>query len=439
MCSENAISVQGVTKVYEIYRKPSHRLIQLFLKDRQLYEEFVALDDVSLEVAKGETVGIIGKNGSGKSTLLQVLAGILTPTRGRVASRGRIAAIIELGTGFNPEFTGIENAKLNATIMGMSRREIDERIPYIAEFSELGDFINKPVKTYSSGMYVRLAFSVVINMVPDILIIDEALAVGDSGFQRKCFRKLDEMRDNGVTILFVTHATDSVVAHCDRAVFMEDGQVRRIGEPKTVVNHYLESLFHKRDAGSVIADERSAEGVDSRTLNVDPAEDACPTRASYNDTEYRWGTRKAQIIDYRIIDGSGREVGVVCRTGERVTLDVSVHFTEPCSNLVYGLSIKTVDGVNVFGSNTELLGIRQEQVAAGSVVRVEFDLGLQLVSGEYFFSIGVVSRGTGGEELVLDRRYDLFRISIEHDGAAFGYAALPFSVSLKTTQEPAVN
>ncbi|MBS1270162.1 MAG: Teichoic acids export ATP-binding protein TagH [Gammaproteobacteria bacterium] len=280
-------------------------------------------------------------------------------------------------------------------------------------------------------MYVRLAFSVVINMQPDILIIDEALAVGDAGFQRKCFRKLDELKYNNVTILFVTHATDAIVAHCDRAVFLEKGGVKEIGKPKTVVNNYLESLFNGRYKTSKEAARAKEKFVVSKELNTDSRVDGCPYRASYNATEYRWGNGEGRIIDYTVLNKERGEIGAICKAGSDVTIAASVYFPGAQQNLVYGLTIKTVDGITVFGSNSMKIGFQAGIAEAGEVIRVEFGVGLQLISGEYFFSIGVVSVEKGSEDIILDRRYDLFRLHIEDDATAFGYAALPFSVNTK--------
>lgn len=437
MCSSAVISLENVSKVYESYRKPSHRIMQFFRKNTQLYDAFVALKDINLHVDKGETVGVIGRNGSGKSTLLQIIAGTLYATTGSVWSEGRVCAILELGAGFSQDFSGLENIYLNASIMGMDRLEIEQRIPDILEFSELGDFVYKPVKTYSSGMYVRLAFSVVINMEPDILIIDEALAVGDAGFQRKCFRKLEELKNNGVTILFVTHATDSVIAHCDRAVFLEHGSVREVGEPKDVVNSYLASLFDFRNKQGGRGGRQELRTVASRELNTDPHIDGCLYRAAYNETEYRWGCGDARIIDFVLLSEDKEEIGTICRTGANITIAASVHFEKPQSNLVYGLTIKTVEGIAVFGSNSEKIGVSTRNVDAGETLRVEFQVELNLVSGEYFFSIGVVSMEAGSTAVVLDRRYDLFRLLIEDESTAFGYAALPFSIRLEPQPDQA--
>jgi len=432
MSSETAISLNGVSKCYHSYKKPLHRLMQLFLSERQLYEEFWALRDVDLSVHNGETIGVVGRNGSGKSTLLQLIVGTLTPTQGVARCDGRVSAILELGAGFNPDFTGIENARLNAAIVGMSRAEIDERMPDILGFSELGDFIHKPVKTYSSGMHIRLAFSVVINMNPDILVIDEALAVGDSRFQRKCYRKLDELRNGGTTILFVTHATDAVIAHCDRAVFMESGRVAEVGEPKQVVNHYLESLFDRQEGGERRGKpgREDVAGIPPDELSKDPGFDACRYRPWYNDTEYDWGEGAARIFDCIVLDERGRSAGGALASGADVEVKAAVYFHTAQSDLVYGLTIKTVDGTTVFGTNTESLRIEVEPVEAGEIVHVSFKLKLALISSEYFFSLGVVTRRHVGDEAVLHRRYDLFRLAVQDDQEAFGYAALPASVSV---------
>jgi len=432
MSSDVSIAVRGVSKCYHSYRRPRDRLLQLVTQRQRLYEEFWALRDVDLRVERGETVGIVGRNGSGKSTLLQLIVGTLTPTEGEIHCAGRVAAILELGAGFNPEFTGMENARLNAAIVGMPSTEIEARLPEVVAFSELGDFIYKPVKTYSSGMHIRLAFSVVINMMPDILVIDEALAVGDSKFQRKCYRKLDELRNDGTTILFVTHATDSVITHCDRAVFMEQGRIMDTGEPKTVVNRYLESLFERQDKPANIGFFRGGEagGMRYDGLSRDPCLDACPDRPWYNDSEYDWGEGAAKIFDYVLLDENDTVVTSPVQSGDKIRIMVAAYFYQPQSGLIFGLTLKTVDGTTVFGTNTKLLQVDVEPVQAGQVLHVCFEIMLTLVSSEYFVSLGVVREQEAGDETVLHRRYDLFRLVVQDNRRAFGFAALPISVSI---------
>lgn len=431
MSSDVVLGLSGVSKCYQTYQKPIHRILQSLVgQRRKLYSEFWALQDVDLEVARGETVGILGKNGSGKSTMLQIIAGTLTSTAGTVNVHGRISALLELGAGFNPEFTGLENARLNAAIIGIPNSELEERLPDIIEFSELGDFVSQPVKTYSSGMYVRLAFSVAINMQPEILIIDEALAVGDVRFQRKCFRKLERLRNDGVSILFVTHSTGNVLAHCDRALFLDEGRVRAVGEPKEVVNLYLESLFqHKMVTAAGGESPTSARQMPEPAGLVENAVvDMCGHRLSYNPGEYRWGDRKAQIVDYILHGGSRDEPMAVYRRGDTLEVRMVVYFPQGVSHPVYGLTVKTVEGAVVYGTNTLIQKTKIRSCAEGDHAVIAFRLKLNLVGADYFGSLGVVGLKEGATDVVHDRRYDLFQFRVEDDGDSFGLAALEGSI-----------
>jgi lipopolysaccharide transport system ATP-binding protein len=281
-----------------------------------------------------------------------------------------------------------------------------------------------------------LAFSVVINMNPDILVIDEALAVGDSRFQRKCFRKLDDLRNGGTTILFVTHATDTVIAHCDRGIFVEDGRIVNVGDPKEVVNNYLESLFKSpsRQDRTKESDQQNSPDLGPAELSDRPEFDACRYRPSYNDTEYEWGNGEAKIFDYVVLDESGQAINGVVQAGSRATIMCAVVFEKQQKDIVYGLTIKTVDGTSVFGTNTERMHIKTENVEPGEIVYVRFDMKLDLISSEYFFSLGVIARN-GIEEDILHRRYDLFRIKVQDDNRAFGYASLPVSIRTAGSRE----
>ena len=431
MSFEYAISADKVGKCFQTYDRPVHRLLQSFYRNKkQLYEEFWALRDVSIDIKRGETIGLIGKNGSGKSTFLQLVAGTLTPSRGSIEVNGRISAILELGAGFNPQFTGIENARLNAAILGMSKDEINERLPSIVEFSELEDFVGRPVKTYSSGMYIRLAFSISINMDPDVLIIDEALAVGDVKFQRKCFRKIEELRNKGVTILFVTHATDSVVALCDRALFLQQGEVQSIGDPKLVVNQYLEHLFFSENTVKQETVRQKGKQLCSKELVWDPVTDNCPNRATYNGSEYRWGSGAARILDYVLLEESGDEIITGCEQGTPLTLGVAIYFETAVRGVVYGFTIKTIDGAAVFGTNSELKNVTVSDKREDDCVHVQFSFSAHLIPGEYFVSLGIVSTQDGGTETVLDRRYDLVHLKINGQNLdAFGIAAVDMEIA----------
>ncbi len=442
MCSDQAhhstvINVEQVSKCYQAYEKPVHRLIQaLSSTKKKLYTEFWALRDASFSVAKGETFGIVGQNGSGKSTLLQIIAGTLRPTVGTVNTNGRIAAILELGAGFNPEFDGVENARLNAAIIGVDEKEFKKSLPEIIEFSGLGDFIYQPVKTYSSGMYVRLAFSVSISLKPDILIIDEALAVGDARFQRKCFRKLESLKSEGVTILFVSHSMESVVSHCDRALFLDKGQIQNIGEPKDVVNQYLDMLFKSETEDSEqqyaksdgVSPAQPNEQEDYSALSHDHSVDHCKNRQGYNSQEYRWGDGRAQIFDYVLLQNN-QPFNHQCEKGDRLSLTFSTAFSQPFANLIYGMTIKTTDGKTVYGTNNRLKNQLLNVSSSGEVTEIRFEFNVNLAAGDYFISLGVAADDDQRDHIPLDRRYDLIHFSVLDDQQSFGIAELNASIS----------
>ena len=415
------IHVEGVTKCYETYRKPIHRLWQSLFgnEQRQWCDEFWALKGIDLQVGKGETVGIVGRNGSGKSTLLQIIAGILQPTEGEVETHGRISALLELGAGFNPEFTGMENARLNASIMGLSREEFHKKLPDIVEFCGLGEFLHRPVKTYSSGMFVRLAFAVAINMNPDILIIDEALAVGDVRFQRKCFRRLDELKESGVSILFVTHSTDSVIKYCDRAIMLDEGELKMTGSPKDVVQAYLELMFDSDvDVSKPVVIDPANYSVD-----FDPTVDHCPKQRTYNVNEHRWGDGRAKICNYEVLCNGGPCNGLVQR-GDEILIRMSVLFEQAVQDLIYGVTVKTNDGNAIYGTNSRLNGSMPTYQQGGDLVSIEFKLTLNLLAGDYFVSLGVAQDHHDKDNIAIDRRYDMIHLHVAQTSEAFGFAAL---------------
>lgn len=421
--SAPVIEVQGVTKCYQSYRKPIHRLWQSFSK-KKLYQEFWALKGVDLTVSRGETVGIVGKNGSGKSTLLQVITGILQATNGRCETNGRISALLELGAGFNPEFTGMENARLNASIMGLSREEFHQKLPDIVEFCGLGEFLHRPVKTYSSGMFVRLAFAVAINMNPDILIIDEALAVGDVRFQRKCFRRLDQLKEQGVSILFVTHSTESVLKYCDRAIMLDEGQLKLTGSPKQVVQAYLEMMF----ASDVKVSKPTHIEPGSYSVDFDPTQDNCLTHPTYNSNEERWGDGRAKICHYELLQNGAPTNGLVQR-GDDLRIRVSVLFEHDVEDIIYGITVKTNDGNAVYGTNSRLVGSLPSSQKGGDLVSLEYKLTLNLLAGDYFVSLGVAQDHVVKDAIPVDRRYDMIHLHVGQTADAFGFASLDASIS----------
>jgi lipopolysaccharide transport system ATP-binding protein len=388
----------------------------LFRGRRRFYREFWALKDVSFDVRKGEVVGIIGKNGSGKSTLLQVVCGTLAPTTGNVHLHGRVAALLELGSGFNPEFTGLENIYLNASLLGLTRAEIEERLDEILAFADIGEFVHQPVKTYSSGMYLRLAFAVSASVNPDVLIVDETLAVGDVLFQAKCFRRFDSLVSSGTTILFVSHSTEQIVQHCSRAILMDKGKIQADGLPRTITNLYLDALFGTTE-------RRNETDSKPRIVHRQFAslENVFEERPGYNKHEYRWGDGTARIQDFTLTTGEDISHRTQFRSGDRVVVTMRVAFLKRCSAPIFGMIIKTVEGVTIYGSNSRDVdgGPLLYPVADGESVQVMFTVTLFLNSGDYLLSVGV-AEDNGDEIVPKDRRYDSIHFHMSNDRKTSG-------------------
>ena len=355
--------VQNISKVYRLYRKPSDRLVEfLRLSRRPLNSEFWALRDVSFSVERGEFMALIGPNGCGKSTLLQIVSGILQPTDGKVVSRGRIAALLELGAGFNPEFTGRENVLINGELLGLDRGEIQRALPAIEEFAEIGVFIDRPVKEYSSGMYVRLAFSTAIHVEPEILIVDEALAVGDAAFANRCIRKFHELRERRVTVLFVSHDLGLVKQLAHRALFLSNGSVQAHGDPKTVVDQYI---------GSVLARQSSFQ---------------LPSHEGALSASQRHGDRASEIVMVNLMDSRG-EICTAIESGAPIVIHIDARFHRAQKDPMVGLLIRNRIGIEVYGTNTLIDGAPLGQFSAGDELSVEFRLECWLTPQQYSLTV----------------------------------------------------
>jgi lipopolysaccharide transport system ATP-binding protein len=382
----SAISIKNVSKVYKLYDKPVDRLKESINPFRKTYhKEFYALNNISFEIKHGETVGIIGKNGSGKSTLLKMITGVLTPSKGTIEVNGKIAALLELGAGFNPEFTGVENIYLNGTIMGFSREEIDKKIDDILEFADIGDFVYQPVKMYSSGMFARLAFAVAINVEPDILIVDEALAVGDVKFQTKCFNRFKELKEKGTTILFVSHDVFAVRNFCDKAVWINEGTLKKIGDTVQVTAEYMEYM----NSDSI------GDGENSQEDNTEKQE--LLTKSDFNPIN-RWGSY-AGLVQYAEIFGENGKATDVIEIGERVQLRVYFHIPNDIdySNLSVAFSIKNAMGLDLIVSttfDTEDVRIYKKNCYAEAV----FEFYNYLNIGDYILVIALEDRSQASPE-----------------------------------------
>lgn len=361
------ISIQNVSKVYQLYEKPLDRLLGAVPGLRQRATEFWALRNVSMQVDRGEVYGILGPNGSGKSTLLQIASGILQPTKGRVLCSGRIAALLELGAGFNPDFTGRENVFLNGEIIGLSRAEIHRIFPHIEDFAGIGRFIDRPVKEYSSGMYVRLAFSTAIHVDPEILIVDEALAVGDAIFSARCVQKFEQLRERGVTVLLVSHDLGLIKRLATRAALMLNGELVAEGSPKDVVNRYV---------GYVLDQERRAQADEN-----DSARDGVAANSTF-----RHGDGTSRVRDVQLADGGG-ELCRAFRRGDLIRVMIKAEFLQSSSNPVVGILIRNRIGVDIFGTNTRLEQQQLGQFESGDALEVEFELDCLLSRGEYTLTV----------------------------------------------------
>ena len=415
MSEQIALSLKNVSKCYKQYARPVDRLKEIFLLGKSRAKEFWALRDINLEVFKGETLGIIGQNGSGKSTLLQIIAGTLMPTMGEIHVNGRVSALLELGSGFNPEFTGQQNVFFNGQILGLSRGQIEARFDDIAAFAEIGDFINQPVKTYSSGMIVRLAFAVVANTEPNILIVDEALAVGDAKFQARCMKRIRQLKEQGVTILFVSHDSSSVKMLCQRAALMSHGRMLEIGEPKEVVNHYIAIISSDTteiDDIAKIADPENYGRTEEKPSNeldkteVDETQIAVSENhgrtgeISVDETKYffdsppnflhRHGNQMVVIHNVKITNLDKKEINNI-ETGGHFKIKVLLQAKADVSDLVVGISIRNLMGLVIYGTNTKLINIQLPILNQGQNLVVNFQVPCYFNRGIYTVTVGIHS------------------------------------------------
>lgn len=422
MSSEPAVRAVGLGKCYHLYERPQDRLKQMLAGGRRrYYREFWALRDLSFEVPRGGTLGIVGRNGSGKSTLLQLVAGTLTASAGSVETRGRLAPLLELGTGFNPEFSGRENVFLNGALLGLTQDEIAARFDAIAGFADIGDFIDQPVKVYSSGMYVRLAFAVATAVEPDVLVLDEALAVGDARFQLACYERIQRMLGNGMTLLFVSHDGNAVKRLCERAIVLDGGRMAYDGLPNDALNRYSRLLF-ARDLPAPAPDVAAAAGP-----IVHAGGETMPK-------EYRYGSGEARITSIALLNGRGAPE-LSFETGEPVTVRCTVHADAAVEAPVFALRIKNDRGLEVYGTNTHFQNQTVAALAAGETLVVEFAQDMALMPGSYFLSVSLV-QVVGDDIRPVDRRYDVLEFRVTPVDRSFGIANLRTRIVVRRAAAP---
>lgn len=424
-----AIVVQNVEKIYKLYDKPRDRMKEAFgFGKKQNHKLHYALSGICMDIHRGETVGIIGTNGSGKSTLLKIITGVLTPTAGEVRVDGRISALLELGAGFNQEYNGIENVYLNGTMMGFSEKEIDEKLPSILEFADIGDYVYQPVKTYSSGMFVRLAFAVAINIEPEILIVDEALSVGDVFFQAKCYHKFEEFKSQGKTIVFVSHDLSSISKYCDRVFLLNKGKLLGEGTPKKMIDVYKQVLVGQYNiaeaqetvGSSGLASPGEEEAGIPQGGGSDLSEDkGGPEDGKINPSALEYGTKQACITEYYLTDEKGLRTAAVIK-GSSFTLHMRVEFSESIPSPIFAFSVKNAKGTEITGTNTMIEKAFLEGVEAGQTKDITFTQKMSLQGGEYLLSLGVT--GYNGDTFeVYHRLYDVMNVTVISDKDTVGY------------------
>ena len=442
MAEDIAISVNDVSKMYKLYDNPMDRLKEsLGLSRKKKYKEHYALNHVSFQVHKGETVGIIGTNGSGKSTILKIITGVLSPTGGEVSVNGRISALLELGAGFNGEYSGLENVYLNGSMIGFSREEIDAKLQSILDFADIGEFIHQPVKTYSSGMFVRLAFAVAINIDPEILIVDEALSVGDVFFQAKCYRKFEEFKEMGKTILFVSHDLSSIGKYCDRVVLLNKGEKLAEGGAKEMVNLYRRVLVNQYDDADLEEGAENAEaGQDGQLTdgtageNVSKKEHAGGGRAmkdslNLNPKVLEYGSKLGEIVDFAIRDDTGMITNVI-EKGKEFSVQMKVRFQADVNDPIFAFTLKDLKGTEITGTNTMYEHTPVKPQKAGDVREITFKQIMPLEAGEYMLCLGC-TRYKDGDFTVFHRLYDVCNLTVITDKKAVGYFDMFSKVSVK--------
>jgi len=420
-----AICAKQITKVYKLYDKPSDRLKEaLGLSRGKLHKEHYALKGVDLSIYKGETVGIIGTNGSGKSTILKIITGVLNATSGDLTVNGRISALLELGAGFNMEYNGIENIYLNGTMMGFSEKEIDAKLQNILDFADIGDFVYQPCKTYSSGMFVRLAFAVAINIEPEILIVDEALSVGDVFFQAKCYHKFEEFKQMGKTILFVSHDLSSIAKYCDRVILLNKGTKLGEGSPKEMIDAYKQVLVGQyeipEEEDSLLQDKelnalaaKNADGKSAREQKVSAEV------LGINEKALEYGTKDGEITEFYVTDKKGTKTSAIIK-GEEFTLHMKVEFRNPVPAPIFAFTLKDKHGTEITGTNSMIEKAYLDSAIPGDIKEITFTQNLDLQGGEYLISLGVT--GYEGDKFqVYHRLYDVLNLTVVSDKNTVGY------------------
>lgn len=429
---EIAIAVENVNKIYKLYARPRDRMFEaLGLSKQKKYHEKYALSDVSFHVKKGECVGIIGTNGSGKSTILKIITGVLNQTSGNVSVKGRISALLELGAGFNMEYTGMENIYLNGTMNGFSEEEIDAKLQDILDFADIGDYVNQPCKTYSSGMFVRLAFSVGINIDPEILIVDEALSVGDVFFQAKCFHKFEEFKEMGKTIIFVSHDLSSIAKYCDRVILLDQGIKLGEGGPKEMIDDFKRVLVGQYQT----PEEKSEKSLNKSLLEDEELQEAVRKKEKKQEEvkTLEYGTKQAEIEEIYLTDDNGTKSNAIIK-GMNFGIHMRVRFYDDIPAPIFAFTVKNAKGTEITGTNTMFEKAFLEPVKAGTVKEITFKQKMSLQGGDYLLSFGVTGYD-GNDFQVYHRLYDALDVTVISDKNTVGFYDMESAITVEDVRE----
>ena len=429
----HTVTIEKLSKSYPVYARPAERLKELLTFGRRRHHtDFWALRDVTLSIRRGTTFGLVGENGSGKSTLLQIVAGILQPTSGRVEVSGRVSALLELGSGFNPEFTGRENVFLNGSILGFSNREMERKFPQIAEFAEIGDFIDQPVKTYSSGMIVRLAFAVAIHMDPEILLVDEALAVGDVYYRHRCLRKIHELHARGITIIFVSHETATVKSLCDEAAWLAAGQVMEAGNPERVVSKYLAAMVMK-DTSYVKAHPAAAADAAGGSTEALPEGEFVST---IPNIDFRYGSRRAEIVGIAILNSRGQRIEET-PPGEPIVVRITVKANDAIERPIVGFMMRNHLGVDFAGINTAGEDVNLPSMRPQEIRTVDFLVQLPVLYPGNFSFCPAIAEGTLDTYEMCDWIDNAVALQIEKGRPVYGFVQFPCTITVRAVGQSA--
>ena len=431
--SDTVVKITNLVKEYKMYARKKDRLFEAVLPGYKKHTVFRAMDNLSLEIKKGEVLGILGKNGAGKSTLLKMITGVVTPTSGEIEVNGKISSLLELGAAFNPELTGVENIYQHGQVMGLTNEQIEEKKDEIIEFADIGEHLYQPVKTYSSGMFARLAFACAINVEPDILIVDEVLSVGDIAFQLKCFKKFEQFKEKGKTIIFVTHNIADVLKNCNRAIILENGKMTFDGDVKTGVNKYKKIIVGMSDSESKEMEDTAKEAeVKSTTVKDEKIVLAEEWKSHFaqNPNIIEYGNKKAEVIDYGMFDLNNNPINAF-DNGDEVILRSKVIFHEQVKDPIFTMTVKDFQGNDIAGTNSEIEKVITGTFEAGDVVVAEFRQRIPVVSGKYTLSFSCTRFNLKGELEVLNRKYDALLIEVITTKPTVGLLRIDSNITVK--------